>query len=94
MKLKSCNGAPDLTVKIFFVEYGYQVDFYEDGVQVASEVRDYSEEYHISLLKIVAIKSIARTLKNIEQSNELVPNGPHRNESAGWLLNPLGNATG
>ena len=54
---------PDLEIKIYFVEYGYQIDFFENDIQIASECGDYGEEYSIPTLKAWATRSIAAAMR-------------------------------
>jgi hypothetical protein len=44
-------NVPDLALHVFLVGHGYQIDFYEDGEEVASGCRDFGGTHRISKLK-------------------------------------------
>ena len=66
MKLKSINSRiPDLTIKLYFVEYGYQIDIFDENKKIGSQCQDFMDEHRIVELKNRVISILLQHLQNI-----------------------------
>jgi len=65
-KLKSINSkVPDLTINLYFVEYGYQIDIFDHGKKIGTQCQDFMDEHPISELKNRAVSALLQHLQNI-----------------------------
>jgi hypothetical protein len=65
-KLKSINSrVPDLTIKLWFVEYGYQIDILDGEKRLATHCRDFMDDHSIEELKNRSVSALLQHLQNI-----------------------------
>lgn len=58
---------PDVRLDVYFVEYGYQVDIFVDGKQIASQCREFGESYPISMLNKKMIETIKKAISEFRK---------------------------